>query len=321
MLNNDILKYTLSTLSMRDIVRFSAISKQIRAQVISLPYKYSLKSSDVFAITMHKMHNKRFLTIATRRYYINRALIEHNYALIREFASVRPATYEELIDVALGGSPDKLRILQHYIHNLEHIKIKYATDYIDILNAYYIIKRRFNRVSYSKNQHMNSLVLCVNCTDTEIRASPIFKTSVMKTALFEYARGDLYYELNDFVVTGIPVLFNCESIDESVKCESYDNKMDDIPNNQILYYIKNAKHKQENIRTMILFNIKYIAYLLEKYNLEYILSNWDYDVDIIANRLLENYDIENLRKLSVINTKYAPNYEKLHKQMLSYGIV
>jgi hypothetical protein len=84
MLNNDILKHTLSTLSMCDIVRFSAISKAIRAQVISLPYNYNVKSSDIFAIAMHKMHNKRFLTVATRKYYINRGIIEHNYALIRE---------------------------------------------------------------------------------------------------------------------------------------------------------------------------------------------------------------------------------------------
>jgi hypothetical protein len=326
MLNNDILKHTLSTLSMRDIVRFSAISKQIRAQVISLPYKYNVKSGDVFAITMHKMHNKRFLTVATRRYYINRGIMEHNYALIREFASVRPATYEELLDIAFGDSPDKLRILHHYVHNVENIKIKLDTEYITLLNAYYIIKRKFNRVRYNKQKYMNALLLCANCTDAEIRASPTFRTNMVKTALFQYARKELYCELTKFSVIGIPVLFNCESIDESVKCEYYDaEKLEFVENSTntiIMKVIKNAKLNQKSIINVLQYDIKYIIYILDKYNQDYILSlQLPYSAEIITNALINNYDIENLRKLSEINTLYAPNYEKLRNQMISYGML
>jgi ubiquitin C-terminal hydrolase len=148
---------------------------------------------------------------------------------------------------------------------------------------------------------------------------------MVKTALFQYARKELYYELTKFSVIGIPVLFNCESIDESVKCEYYDEKFKFVANttnNHIMKSIKNAKLNQKGIINILRFDIKYIIYILAKYNLDYILSLLlPYSAEIITNILIENYDIENLRKFSEIDTKYAPNYEKLHKQMLSYGML
>jgi hypothetical protein len=313
MLNNDILKYTLSTLSMRDIVRFSAISKQIQKQVLSLPYNYNVKSSDVFAIAMHKMHNKRFLNPALRKHYINRAIMEHNYALIREFASVRKIMYNELFDIAVGNSPDKLQIIRFYRNKWNLTRLIKNEDYVVIQNAYFIIKHKLNKVMYSsKTKQDNARLLCANCTNAEIRASHIFNSNEMKTALFEYANRELYYELNEFYVdTNATYTFNRPIIDDTVIFRKY--SIIGKPNNRILEYLKNSQNQEEEHIHEFIPN--YISYILSAgYNISNInrICNC---VSKLGEALVENFELVALIELCKIDESYVEYYKKLLKLM------
>jgi hypothetical protein len=319
MLNNDILKYILSTTQMCDIVRFSAISKPIRAQVLSLPYKYNVKSSDVFAIAMHKLRNKRFLNPALRKYYINRAIMEHNYVLIREFASVCMISFNELFDVAVGNSPDKLQILRFYRNNWNLTRLIKNEDYVVIQNAYFIVKRRFNRVIYSsKIKLFNARLLCANCTNAEIRAIPIFQSAEMKTALFEYANRELYYEIIDYIMQEYDIIiFDSEIIDDDVKvidlCKSR-HLMQRIPNNAILKYIKNTqKHTPKIIQKITFWIPEYAIYMLEIYGVENIIEALG--IEGASKLLFANFELDAMHELSEIDASYVDKYNKLRKQM------
>jgi hypothetical protein len=324
MLNNDILKHILSIASIRDIVRFSAISKEIRTQVRSLSYRYNLKILDHFAITMHKLNNRRFLTLAVRKYYINRAIIEQNFALIEQFAKLKKVKFIELLNIAYTPSRDQLRILRFYKH-----KAQTCETTMLLYNAINIILRRFKKIKYIPPINLiNARIIVANWSDDEIRTSLIFQTDEMKTALFESANVALYYEIIERTPMSSKILMvNTTIIDDSVQYTKMErlgyNNARKITYNQFATYIANAKTNYSLISGVeYYFNNHYISLLNNPENtFEHLESIKIIYPQTIKRVLIAHFEIDKLRALSEYDNTYTADYEKLRKQMLSYGMI